>query len=173
MSALLERFNDVQYTLLQRIRDRGAFAVAAREGTAPDFSHFHGKRQALIVTFKRSGEPIPTVVNFGLDSEGRLYFRSEQRVPKIRRIETDPHVRVCPCNFRGKPTGPVAEGRARVLAGDEKKRAYDAQRSKPFLVVASERDTNRAGRQLSAARTGPFHEIGRVTTILSFEQLRS
>src|SRR5918993_2827639 len=53
------------------------------------------------------------------------------------------------------------------------KRAYDAQRSKPFLVVASERDTNRAERQLSAARTGPFHEIGRVATILSFEQLRS
>ena len=52
------------------------------------------------------------------------------------------------------------------------KRAYDAQRSKPFLVVASERDTNRAERQLSAARTGPFHEIGRVATILSFEQLR-
>jgi len=53
------------------------------------------------------------------------------------------------------------------------KRAYDAQRSRPFLVVASERDTNRAERQLSLARTGPFHEIGRVTTILSFEQLRS
>ena len=52
------------------------------------------------------------------------------------------------------------------------KRAYDAQRSKPFLVVATERDTNRAERQLSLARTGPFHEIGRVTTILSFEQLR-
>lgn len=52
------------------------------------------------------------------------------------------------------------------------KRAHDAQRSKPFLVVASERDTNRAERQLSLARTGPFHEIGRVTTILSFEQLR-
>lgn len=52
------------------------------------------------------------------------------------------------------------------------KRAHDAQRSKPFLVVASERDTNRAARQLSEARTGPFHEIGRVTTILSFEQLR-
>jgi hypothetical protein len=52
------------------------------------------------------------------------------------------------------------------------KRAHDAQRSRPFLVVASERDTNRAERQLSLARTGPFHEIGRVTTILSFEQLR-
>ena len=52
------------------------------------------------------------------------------------------------------------------------KHAYDAQRSKPFLVVASERDTNRAHKHLSEARTGSFHEIGRVTTILSFEQLR-
>jgi hypothetical protein len=52
------------------------------------------------------------------------------------------------------------------------KRAYDAQRSRPFLVVASERDTNRAEMQMSLARAGAFHEIGRVTTILSFEQLR-
>jgi hypothetical protein len=52
------------------------------------------------------------------------------------------------------------------------KRAYESQRSKPFLVVASERDTNRAQLQLSLARTGAFHEIGGVTTVISFEQLR-
>lgn len=52
------------------------------------------------------------------------------------------------------------------------KRAYDAQRSKPFLIIASERDTNRAERQLGLASAGPFHEIGGVATILSFEQLR-
>src|SRR5918997_5294530 len=52
------------------------------------------------------------------------------------------------------------------------KRAYDAQRTRPFLVVASERDTNRAEMQMSLARTGAFHEIGSVTTIFSFEQLR-
>ncbi|CAN5430892.1 hypothetical protein BH18ACI2_BH18ACI2_27810 [soil metagenome] len=51
------------------------------------------------------------------------------------------------------------------------KRAYEAQRSKPFLIVASERDTNRANEQLSLARTGAFHEIGQVTTIISFGQL--
>src|SRR4051812_44721804 len=51
------------------------------------------------------------------------------------------------------------------------KRAYEAQRSKPFLIVASERDTNRANRNMSQARTGAFHEIGRATKILSFEQL--
>lgn len=52
------------------------------------------------------------------------------------------------------------------------KRAYDAQRSRPFLVVASERDTSSATRSLSAARHGAFREIGRATTILSFEQVR-
>lgn len=52
------------------------------------------------------------------------------------------------------------------------KRAYDAQRSRPFLVVSSERDTNRAEMQMSHARVGAFHEIGGVATILSFEQLR-
>lgn len=51
------------------------------------------------------------------------------------------------------------------------KRAYEAQRSKPFLIIASERDTNRALRSMSHANTGAFHEIGRVATILSFEQL--
>jgi hypothetical protein len=52
------------------------------------------------------------------------------------------------------------------------KRAHDAQRTRPFLVIASERDNNRAIRSMSIARTGAFHEIGRVTTILSFEQIR-
>jgi hypothetical protein len=51
------------------------------------------------------------------------------------------------------------------------KRAYEAQRSKPYLIVASERDTNRANKNMSQARTGAFHEIGRATVILSFEQL--
>jgi hypothetical protein len=52
------------------------------------------------------------------------------------------------------------------------KRAYEAQRSKPFLIVTSEHDTVRAQKQMSQSRTGPFHEIGRVTAILSFEQLQ-
>jgi hypothetical protein len=51
------------------------------------------------------------------------------------------------------------------------KRAYESQRSKPYLIVASERDTNRARKSMSLARTGAFHEIGSAATILSFEQL--
>jgi hypothetical protein len=52
------------------------------------------------------------------------------------------------------------------------KRAFQAQRSKPFLILDSERDTNRALRSISYEQTGAFHELGEVLTILSFEQIR-
>jgi hypothetical protein len=51
------------------------------------------------------------------------------------------------------------------------KRAYEAQRSRPYLVITSESDTRRALRSMNVARTGAFHEIESATTILSFEQL--
>ncbi len=48
------------------------------------------------------------------------------------------------------------------------KRAYDAQRSKIFLILATERDTNRAQKSLAQE----FREIENVLTILSFVELR-
>jgi len=48
------------------------------------------------------------------------------------------------------------------------KRAYDTQRSKPFLILASERDTRRAVKSLSHE----FREIQAVITILSFVEMR-
>ncbi len=47
------------------------------------------------------------------------------------------------------------------------KRAYQLQHTKPFLVLASERDLKRARRSLSRE----FHEIETVVTILTFAQI--
>ncbi|MBC7795621.1 MAG: hypothetical protein H7Z37_01970 [Pyrinomonadaceae bacterium] len=52
------------------------------------------------------------------------------------------------------------------------KKAHDAQRSKVFLVLSSERDTNRALRSISDEKNGAFHELSEVLTILSFAQIR-
>lgn len=52
------------------------------------------------------------------------------------------------------------------------KRAHEAQRSKPFLILATERDLRRALREISFENSGAFHEIADVLTILSFEQIR-
>lgn len=48
------------------------------------------------------------------------------------------------------------------------KHAYDAQRSRPFLVIAEERDTRFAGKRLS----GSFHEILEVITIIGVGELK-
>ena len=51
------------------------------------------------------------------------------------------------------------------------KKAHEAQRSKPFLILASERDTNRALRSISFEQSGAFHELSESLQILSFAQI--
>jgi len=48
------------------------------------------------------------------------------------------------------------------------KHAYDAQRSRPFLVVAGERDRRFAGKRL----TGSFHEIWEIITVVGVGELQ-
>jgi hypothetical protein len=48
------------------------------------------------------------------------------------------------------------------------KHAYDAQRSRPFLVVAGERDKRFAGKRLS----GSFHEIWDIITVIGVGELQ-
>jgi len=88
--------------------------LLAGERTISGFEHLRGHKYCLLVTYRRSGEPVPTPVWFGLE-DGKLYVRSEANVAKAKRIRNDPRVRVAPCTARGKPLGPPAEGRARVL----------------------------------------------------------
>ena len=86
----------------------------AGEDPATGFEHLRGHKYCLLVTYKRDGEAVPTPVWFGLGG-GRLYLRSEADVAKVKRVRNDPAVRVAPCTVRGRPLGPPAEGRARVL----------------------------------------------------------
>ena len=48
------------------------------------------------------------------------------------------------------------------------KHAYDAQRSRPFLVIAGERDRRFAGKRL----TGSFHEIWEIITVIGVGELQ-
>jgi PPOX class probable F420-dependent enzyme len=123
MGALLDRVEALQNKFLDAIRHQGAFEIARRPGVTEDFSSFRGRRQCLLVTFKRSGDPVPSPVNFGLSDEGLLYFRCDPGSAKLKRLNRDPHVRVCACSFRGKPLGPLVEGTAQVLDGAEADRA--------------------------------------------------
>ncbi|HEY7892423.1 MAG TPA: PPOX class F420-dependent oxidoreductase [Solirubrobacteraceae bacterium] len=102
-------------------RSSTADATTSRRG----FSSLDGHKYCLLSTFRKSGEAVPTPVWFGL-AEGNLYIRSEAGVGKIKRIRREPRVQIAPCTFRGRPLGPSAEGRARILTPGECERAERA-----------------------------------------------
>lgn len=104
-------------------------AAAEQEPTATGFDHLRGHKYTLLVTFKRSGEPVPTPIWFGLDETGRAYMRTGQQAAKAKRIRNDPKARLAPCTVRGKPLGPFAEGRARIVPPEEQERAEAAIQS--------------------------------------------
>jgi PPOX class probable F420-dependent enzyme len=118
-----ERVGDGWNKFLLSIRDKKAFEVT--EPSTKGFGHLEGSKHCLLVTFRRSGEPVPTPVWFGFE-DGKVYARSEARVGKVKRIRANPRVLVAPCDNRGKPKGPAAEGRARILAPEEEQAAEHA-----------------------------------------------
>jgi uncharacterized protein len=122
VSSLWNRF-------LDRIRSPHAARVAGEEGQSGGFDGLRGSKYALLVTFKRSGEPLPTPVWFGLDDDGRMYVRTERDAAKVKRVRNDAHVRVAPCDARGKPRGPLVEGRALVVAPGQEEHAERAIQS--------------------------------------------
>ncbi len=115
--------------IYDRVR-HGDSAVAARGGaTAQGFDALHGHKYALLVTYRRSGEPIPTPVWFGLDGDSRLYVRSDAAAGKVKRLRADPRVLVGPSDARGKPLGPLAAGQGRVVEQHQREHAEDVLRS--------------------------------------------
>jgi uncharacterized protein len=111
---------------LDRIRSPKAAQVAGERGETSSFDALRGAKYTLLVTHKRSGEPVPTPVWAGLGEDGKLYIRTEHDVAKVKRVRNDPHVKVAPCGSRGQPRGELIEGRARIVSPDEEERAERA-----------------------------------------------
>ncbi|HEX8888172.1 MAG TPA: hypothetical protein VF779_03295 [Pyrinomonadaceae bacterium] len=134
----------------RRVTDEGqSFSLTEKQETTRTNELTHGDVQQMLLDIGR-------VLGYHAESEFEYYdvvWRASSSSPRLSHV------------FEVQHKGNIDAAMAKL------KRAFEAQRSKPFLIVASERDTNRAHRSMSEARTGAFHEIGRATKILSFEQL--
>jgi len=122
---IAHRISRKQDRLLDRLRDPSAARAALSPGTTDTFVALTGEEYALLVTFRRSGEPVPTPVWFGMRA-GRVYVESLADAGKVKRLTNDARVRVAPCTFRGKPKGPFADGVGRILSGAEEQSAEAA-----------------------------------------------
>jgi PPOX class probable F420-dependent enzyme len=122
----MSRLLDLQNRFYDRIRSRSAYGVATKPAIAGGFDSLRDHKYAVVVTFKRNGQPVPTPVWFGLDDAGRMYVRTPRDAAKVKRLRHDPRVRVAPSTVRGRPLASAVEGTARVVPPTEEAHAEDS-----------------------------------------------
>lgn len=83
---------------------------------------FVRQRTILLQTRRRDGRWVATPVSVAVRAD-RAYIRTYAKAGKTKRLRNFPDVRFSPSTFRGRPTGPAVQARARLLAGDEARMA--------------------------------------------------
>ncbi|HVM91418.1 MAG TPA: PPOX class F420-dependent oxidoreductase [Terriglobales bacterium] len=93
----------------------------------------HGQKYISLATFRKTGVPVYTPIWFAEDS-GKLYFMTNSKLGKVKRLRNNQHVKVAPCTIRGKITGPEFEGTARILPPAETAQVRQAIKAKYWLA---------------------------------------
>src|SRR5689334_1748909 len=91
--------------------------MAVEDGQAPfgePFAYLYLYEFALLTTFRKNGEAMPTTMWFDHDL-GKLYMITSDTVGKIKRIRNNGRVLVAPCDVRSKVLGEQIEAYAREL----------------------------------------------------------
>ena len=105
--------------VFDRMRSKRAFTLDESNAIDGDLSSLRGKSYAVLVTFRRNGEAMPSPVWFGIDDQGRVYVKTRADVGKVKRLRHDPRALLAPSTSRGKPTGPAIRATGRELPEDE------------------------------------------------------
>ena len=102
-----------------RMRHREAFAIRVEDAVEGSFEPLRGEHYVTLVTFKRSGEAVPSPVWFGLDDRGRAYVQTARDAGKVKRVRNDGRALIVASTSRGKPRGKPLVGVARELPETE------------------------------------------------------
>ena len=86
-----------------------------------------------LATYRKSGAAVTTPVWFAQIGD-TLYVMTGAEAGKIKRIRNNGRVQVGPSDRGGKPLGPVVWAEARVITGDEAKKADDLLNKKYGLM---------------------------------------
>jgi uncharacterized protein len=116
VSERLARFSD---RMFDRMRDARAFTLSEDTAIDGDFDSLRGHKYAVVVTFRRDGDAVPSPVWFGVDETGDAYLKTRHGAGKVKRLRNDSRALIALSNIRGKPMGPAIRGTGRVLPKEE------------------------------------------------------
>jgi uncharacterized protein len=100
------------------LRPSSAAAAAEVPPATWDLGVFEGRKQCLVITYRKSGKAVPTPVWFAVSGD-LLVFKTGASSGKVKRLRRDPRLRIVPCTFRGRPLDRPMEGVARFLEPGE------------------------------------------------------
>jgi uncharacterized protein len=96
-------------------------------------AEIHGQRYVSLATFRKSGVAVNTPIWFAED-DNKLYFMTNSKSGKCKRIRNNPQVKIAPCTIRGKITGPEFSAIVRILPPEEFAHARQAINAKYWLA---------------------------------------
>ena len=85
----------------------------------PTLAQFEGQKYMSLETFKKNGQGVKTPVWFVLH-QNAFYVYTEADSWKVKRIRTNPRVRVAVCTIRGAIKGSWLDATASLVEGDER-----------------------------------------------------
>ena len=115
--SLAERVARATDRFYDRMRSNEAADVATVAPTG-SLEDLRGRKYCVLVTYKRSGEAVPSPLWFGT-GDGKLYFQTGATSSKVKRMARNPEVRVAAATSRGRPTSAPFVGTARVVPPEE------------------------------------------------------
>jgi uncharacterized protein len=96
-------------------------------------AEIHGQRYISLATFRKTGVPIYTPIWFA-EEDDKIYFMTNSKLGKVKRIRNNPQVKIAPCTLRGKIIGPEFSATARILPAENATRIHRAISAKYWLA---------------------------------------
>jgi hypothetical protein len=76
-----------------------------------------------IETYRKNGAGVRTPIWFVV-YQGLIYFRTDDKSGKVKRIRNNPHVRIAPCDIRGNVKGKWSDGNVNFAGSAESSIVY-------------------------------------------------
>jgi PPOX class probable F420-dependent enzyme len=96
--------------------------------------HLSKHKYISIETYRKNGTGVRTPVWFVV-SQGLIYFRTDAKSGKVKRIRNNPHVKIAPCNMGGNVEGDWYEGKAKFSDQAESMIAFSLINKKYGLLT--------------------------------------
>ncbi len=114
-----ERMARLSNAFYDRMRHKGAFTIGEEGAVTGPFDSLRGRRYATVVTFRRTGEAMPSPLWVALAENGRVYAHTQRDGGKMKRLRNDDRALIVASTRRGKPVGPVYRATGREVPDAE------------------------------------------------------